>query len=161
MPCWQRSWVEFPRNRAWVGDKCCCFRGLIASLPLDSDWAHSSILLFGLIYNSLGIGDWRLVKSFPSKRPGDPHVKCCVLIAKLGLLWVSEWGLDAVIKDSFMSESKTQMPTGARSLTDGPAAIHQESTVTKQEFGTHSSCIFGVFFKRSQKPWFLCETIWL
>lgn len=38
--------------------------------------------------------------------------------------------------------SKTQMPIGVRSLTDRAATIQQQSTVTKQELGTHSHHIF-------------------
>lgn len=37
------------------------------------------------------------------------------------------------------------MPTGARSPTDSAATTLLQSTVTKQEFGTHHPHIFGVF----------------
>lgn len=56
------------------------------------------------------IEDWHL----PLPRgQGDPHVNRCVLIAKLGLLWVSEWGLDGH-KGFFYVRVKTQMLQGSQ-----------------------------------------------
>lgn len=44
-----------------------------------------------------------------------------------------------------MPEVKTQMPIGARSLTDRAATTQHQPIVTKQELGTRSHHIFRIF----------------
>lgn len=80
---------------------------------------------------------------FPSKRPQAPHANC-VPSDKLCLPGVSERGLDLVTKDSFMPEVKNSNAYKSQKP-DRQGHSTQQQSLTKQESGTHSHHIFGIF----------------